>query len=389
MVVMKNNFILLLCLVAGLFSVTRVRVNGQFSITAYPPPPEFTFDDLWHFTASGPTSTNFTDYYVALRIFDDKGAVLLKSNSAVFPMTSGTLYIDKTNMQGISPFTTLYYASLYQQVVNNGEFFPVGSYHIFFSLMGRPTDGEYSELAEASYTVAVELFMPPILIYPEDEDTIDNPYPVLTWLPAFQAANGQEFLYTLRLVELYTGQTSQQAITANPAYMEQENLPMTALPYPPGGNNLQLNHTYVWQVTATMNGAPAGYSQIWRFTYALPTPVFDSLVRREQFYTLFAEKDGAVVPIKEDHVPVKIEEVYLNADEQLSFRIYNSRNEIIATSNNVTIEITHGIRFAKIPICGNPIHLEYNQVYLIETINAKGQSKFLRIRNQFDPINCE
>lgn len=363
--------------------------KAQFSITAYPPPSDFTFEDLWHFTASGPGSSNFTEFYVALRIFDESGNLLLKSNSSPFALNNGTLYINKTLLSSISPLTTIYYETLYQNVVSNGDFFPPGTYNIFLTLNGRPTDGEYSELAEDNYTAVVQIFLPPLLVYPEDMDTIDIPNPVLTWLPAYQAANGQQILYDLRLVEMFPWQTSQQAISANPVYMEQLNLNMTALPYPVGGNNLQLNHTYAWQVTATINGAPVGYSQIWQFTYALPEPDTTDSIYNRQFYSLFANQDGAIVPIRTPFVPLRVEEIYIKHDHQLAFAIYNESGEIIASSQDIAIQVIHGTYFIEVPICGNPINLEMNKPYMIETSNSKNQKRYIRILNQFDPINCD
>lgn len=155
--------------------LTVQRVHGQFVITGYPPAYEFTFDDLWHFSVNGPSNSNFVEFYVALRVYNDQTDLLVKSNSATFTLPTGNLYINKNNLFTISPLNTLYYQNLYQLVVASGDYFPAGNYHVYLNLMGRPDDGEFSELSEAYFEASVQLLMPPQLIFPEHMDTIDHP----------------------------------------------------------------------------------------------------------------------------------------------------------------------------------------------------------------------
>jgi hypothetical protein len=377
--------LLLICISLTLFT----KGYSQYTFTPYPPPPEFTFDDLWHFTITGPVVTDYTQFYVAMRIFNDQGTLLLKSNTDIFALPNAVLYVDKTDLSAIDPFTTLYYDNTYQSVVANGDFFPAGTYNIVYTLLGRPADGEFTELAEANITAVVNLFMPPILIYPEDMDTIDTPYPLLTWLPAYQASAGQSIFYNLRLVEMFSGQTSASAIAANPAYFEQYDLPITAIPYPASANPIELDHTYAWQVAATIAGVPVAYSQIWQFTYAIPTPVFPEEVDHKQYYSFFEKLDGAVVPVEENSVRMRVEENYNNFENYLSFNIYNDQNQLVASSSNLSIQVINGVRFVEIPLCGGSLQLDQDQIYLIEIFNVKHEKKFLRIQNKFDTNNCQ
>ncbi len=382
----KRAFQLLLisiCLTVG------TKGFGQYTLTPYPPPPEFTFDDLWHFTITGPLVTDNTEYYIAMRIFNDQGTLLVKSNTDIFGISNGLLYVDKTDLSTIDPFSTLYYDNLYQPIIANGDFFPAGTYNVVYTLLGRPNDGEFTELTEANITAIVNVFMPPILIYPEDMDTIDTPFPLLTWLPAYQASAGQTILYNLRLVEMFSGQTSASALAANPTYFEQYDLPITAIPYPANANPIELDHTYSWQVAATIGGIPVAYSQIWQFTYAIPVPVFDSVVDNRQYYTFFEQLDGAVVPVNENSVRMRIEESYFNYEDYLSFNIYDAQNQIVESSNNLSIQLLNGVRYVEISLCGGGVQLEQNQTYLIEIYNIKHQKRFLRINNLFDTNNCQ
>lgn len=372
-----------------LFASLSTKGTAQFTLTPYPPPPEFTFDDLWHFTITGPSPTLYTQYYVAMRIFNDQGTLLVKSNTDIFAISNGLFYVDKTDLSAIDPFNTIYYDNLLQPIIANGDFFPAGTYNVVYTLLGRPNDGEFTELAEGNITAIVNLFMPPILIYPEDMDTIDTPYPLLTWLPAYQASAGQTILYNLRLVEMFSGQTSATAILSNPAYFEQYDLPITAIPYPPNANPIELNHTYAWQVAATIGGIPVAYSQIWQFTYAIPTPIFNEIVEHKQYYAFFERIEGSLVVTNESAIRMRVEENYYNQNEYLSFKIYNEQNQVVHNSNDLSIQIINGIRFVEIPLCGSAIQLETNKIYLIEVSDAKGIKRYLRIKNLFNTNNCQ
>lgn len=382
---MKHKLMLLSCIII----LNINSIFSQFTITAYPPPTEFQFEDLWHFTATG-SNPNFVEFYVSLRVFDESNNLLIKSNSSTFNLNTsgGTLYINRMNLSTISPLNTLYYNSFYASVVASGDFFPAGTYNIVIDLLGRPVDGEFEELAEANYEAIVDLFMPPLLVYPEDFDTIDIPNPTLTWLPAFQSNSTSSILYDLKLVEMYSGQTSAQAITANPIHLSQTGLSMTALPYPLGANALELNHTYSWQVVATVGGNPIGYSQIWQFTYAIDSIPEDTTIYHKQFYTLFHDVYAASALVNANTIPMKVEESYFNTDEYLRFNIYDMNNVIVGASNNLNIQLLNGVHYVEISLC-NTFSFQENQEYIIEIINSKDERRYLKILNKFNSVNCE
>jgi hypothetical protein len=380
---MKNKTLLLCCML-----MLNIQVMfSQHSITAYPPPTDFRFEDLWHFTATS-TSSNYVEFYVSLRVFDESNNLLIKSNSSTFSLSSGSLYINPMSLNTISPLNTLYYNNFYAGVVGAGDFFPSGTYNIVFNLLGKPLDGEFDELAESSYQAIVDLFIPPLLVYPEDFDTIDIPNPTLTWLPAFQSNSTATILYDLKLVEMYAGQTSAQAIAANPVHLSQTGLPLTALPYPVGGSALELNHTYSWQVVATVNGNPIGYSQIWQFTYAIDSIPEDTTIYHRQFYSLFDNNFASPAIINTDVIPMKVEERYFNADQYLKFKIYDMNNALIGSSDNLSIQLMNGVHFIQISLC-NTFSFQENSEYTVEIINSKEEKLYLKFINKFNNSHCE
>src|SRR5687768_10164953 len=109
-----------------------MQINAQFTITAIPPPSgnSFTFDQLWNFTATRPLLSNYVEFYVSLRIYDNQGNLLVKSNSSVFPFSQPALTVNPMNMGPLNPLSTLYYDNTLQSVIQNGGFFPPGTYNI-------------------------------------------------------------------------------------------------------------------------------------------------------------------------------------------------------------------------------------------------------------------
>src|SRR5688572_13476931 len=174
----KNSF--LKCLFVSILALSgRSVVNGQYSIIAYPPPVNFTHMDIWHFSITGILDTTMVEYYVSVRVFNGSNALVVKSQSAFFQLQTPSLYVAPTNLGPLQPLTISYTIdAFYANLVNTGGLFPSGNYLIDYTLYGRPTDGQFSELANNSLIASVENLMPPMLINPENEDTICEQYPI-------------------------------------------------------------------------------------------------------------------------------------------------------------------------------------------------------------------
>jgi hypothetical protein len=271
--------------IALFFLLPGMQANAQFTVTAIPPPSStFTFDELWHLNVTGPATSNYVEFYIALRIFNNAdGNLMVKSNSAIFPFSQIPLHATPANLGSLNALSTLYYDNNLQNIVQNGGFFPVGVYDIQFVLLGRPTDGEFTELAEYDYQKIVEAFWPPMLLYPYNEDTIDNPYPILTWTPAFYASPGTTIEYSLWLVKLNGNQDPYQGITSNPYILQSTHLNSTTLPYPPSVYNMQVGDRFGWQVAATINNQPIAYTEVWSFVYYVDT-ILDTVPEIEKIY---------------------------------------------------------------------------------------------------------
>jgi len=342
----------LLGLVTGF--LLHLSVNAQYTITPVPPPPSFSFNDLWHFTVVRTQADVYKQFYVSLRIFDGTNTLKAKSNSAVFELAVGSRYFNAGNNADLQPYVTSYYdAGILQQAISAGGLFPPGTYHVAYTLFGKGADGIFAPLGEDAFEITVETMWPPMLLTPPDGDSLDNAYPLLTWTPAFTSTYTGPIDYTLNLVELFNGQNAYQAIQANPAYFSQNNIPVTMLPYPAGAQVLQIGKTYAWQVHARAGSTSLGSSEVWTFT--LKTPATPAPIRLPNYYFKPAQKLAAeFVLLKEAFLPIALDERYQPAEgKDLPFVIMDENRKPLGTEKDFGAAVSAGFNRYLIPVCAS------------------------------------
>lgn len=114
----------------------------------------------------------------------------------------------------------------------------------------------------------------PQLISPADNENLDPiiTYPTFQWVPVI-VPSAYEIKYTIRIVEVLTGQTPSQAIAANYPVYENNQITLSSFTYPLDAPELEANKTYAWQIQALDQfGFPPtqneGKSEIFTFTKA-------------------------------------------------------------------------------------------------------------------------
>jgi len=375
-----TGMLALLCLLVTYFSG-----KAQYSITPIAPPPTFTFNDLWHFTVVRGTSDAYTQFYVSMRIFEGPNHQLnVKSNSVTLTLAVGSQYYNGGNISLLQPFTTSYYnATLLQQAISMGGQFPPGSYTVTYTLYGKAADGEFTPLAEESIEAVIDLMWPPILLWPEDNDTIADPYPPLSWTPAFSSSYTGQITYTLNMVELLTGQSAKQAIVSNPSFFTTANLVNTFYPYGASAPALVNGKTYVWQVMATLGSASA-MSQVWQFTYATTQLAF---VFPGNLYTPVTKTlDGGYHLAKNKMLKIKyVEEYELPNNSYLLYNIYDKHGKKIRSSlppmNSPSATVKKGENYITLSLGTSGLNLSsVDDYYVLEVMNHKNEKWYLRFK---------
>ena len=378
---MKHYLTVLLGIV---MSTLSYRADAQYLITPVSPPPNFTFNDLWHFTVTRSNPDSYTQFYVTLRIFDGNNALKVKSNSAVVNFPVGSQYYNVTNISALQPFTTSFYdASLLQNAIASGGNFPPGSYNFVYTILGKTADGDFVPLSEDASQATVEVMWPPMLLSPPDGDTIDTQYPLLTWTPAFSSLISAPITYTLKLVEVQSGQNGYQAIQANPVHFTQNNLPATLLVYPPSAQLLDTTKTYAWQVHAEAMGTSLGSSEVWTFRFKQKLPVLE--VRKSTYYAILKTKpDAAIFLAKDDQLRFTYADDYiLSPTEKVKFFIYDEKRNLAYDFQHCNeCKVARDQKYYIIDISGPPngINIKKDKIYYLEVINDKNQKRVLKFK---------
>lgn len=359
--------------------VLSFGTSAQYSLMPVKPPPYFTFNDLWHLSLIRSQVDGYSRFYLTLRVFNENGQLRIKSNSAQFSLEAGSHYYHSGNLGELQPFTTSYHdGGLLQQAVASGGVFPAGTYNMVYVLHGKAGDGEFVPLAEANTQVVVEAMWPPMLLSPTDDEVINTTYPLLTWTPAFSSTYSGSVSYTLRLVEVLSGQNAFQAIQANPVYFSQSNLLTTTLPYPAAAQVLDTGQVYAWQVHADAGGGSLGSSEIWTFSIA-PPQIKPQRPLPNQYYKPAAKIPAEFIQLREAFLPVAIEERYHPAQAPIfTFKIYNERMEVLGSDKEFDAVINAGMNRYLVPVCSSEGNISLPKgKYFLEIALEKKIKQFL------------
>lgn len=364
-------------------------LHAQYMLAPVVPPPNFTFNDLWQFTLVRADADNMDRFYVSLRIFNTNSQLKVKSNTAVFDLPVGSHYYNSSNLGSLQPFSTSYYdASVLQQIVASGGLFPPGGYTIVYALYGKAADGDFAPLAEETVFINVEAMWPPMLLLPVDGDSIDTPYPLLTWAPAFSSSVTGAITYTLNMVELMGGQSPGQAITANPMYYTESGQPSTVLLYPAAAPPIDSGKTYVWQVHASSGGQFLGSSEIWTFTRIRPV-VQVVQVQKKPFVEISTEGSSYFVEINDGLLRLAFDEMLYDIDNTLTFSIYGQDGQLVADQTRLTRYVREGHNKIRISLCDNSTGFNLPKgYYRIEVLSQRGDTYRLNFYNNKNLTAC-
>lgn len=168
--------------------------------------------------------------------------------------------------EGFSDLVNRIQRRLRNTVIRTGAL-PEGTYLV--TVEAEPEDPFISSLpGTAQFTV--RFAEPPLVVAPLDGVVISQPYPIFSWLPVISPVSaGIE--YHVVIVELMSGQSSQEAILGNRPILSTTTT-STVLVYGPENLPLEKGRTYAWQLTAAdpVGNLPisdGGRSEIQTFTY--------------------------------------------------------------------------------------------------------------------------
>ncbi|MBN2410852.1 hypothetical protein JXQ31_04105 [candidate division KSB1 bacterium] len=152
-----------------------------------------------------------------------------------------------------------------RSILRSGRF-PAGNYTICITVVSPEND---RPLGVSCINRLVSMPGAPRLIMPENDGTVLEEYPVFQWTEPSPLPPDAPVFYSLKIAEVYRGQTIYEAIDNIP-HLQEQHLEINFFQYPLRGLRFEPEKTYVWQVqTLDMDGRPIGEndgkSEIWQF----------------------------------------------------------------------------------------------------------------------------
>ena len=249
---MKIKLIILTVLVIAIFSQNSFTQtwNGILSFNPYPSP----YASDWE---NNPSALG------SLTVFNNSGSgntIIIKA--VVSQEGKGEVFRSSINPIDISaaPVTVLNNTKLFNL---SDASFTDSRYERTIRLTGRLLEGYYIAcltiedidgvvLAANICTNFTILYPePPHLIFPLDNDSVlaATTYPTFQWTPVI-VPPAYQLTYTLKICEIFAGQTPLQALSANYPHYTNNQLTINLLTYPIEALPLEQGKKYVWQVQA-------------------------------------------------------------------------------------------------------------------------------------------
>jgi hypothetical protein len=309
--------------------------------------------------------------------FEAQTNQLYFTGSIVNTLTGEKVVTAKTSFIEIPPgFKTLSEAALAPQyvitsdVVNQTGVLPYGNYRI--CLKAYKTNG-IEEVVSACQEIEVTPLSPPLLLSPEHQSSVTEPYPLLVWLPPMPLGK-TKLVYDLKLVELLPNQTPYDAIQRNFAVLETFNINGTTLQYPANALKLEDGKKYAWKVAVkTTDRKPVGETEVWWFTKQILKPLDISDIKLNENYIIAKEeRDNSTVFIGKS-LKVVIEDYPIHI--KLKFRIVDiKRNKDIDIEKVTYTEEGNGHYTIDLD---EKVKLENGKYYLFVVSLPSNNSKYI------------
>lgn len=251
-------------IIIGLLAGLCVLVNAQSIQIVILPGSDYTLArrDEWKVIVTNTTGQALNVFFRGILTESARGKMyeaVSKSRSVL----SGTTNFSTQYYVGLDPFTTVYEDADLRRFAIQTNGLPAGDYEICITAYSAI---DSSEVGANCYSFSADYFTPPILIAPENGDTVREDYPFFNWLPP-TPANGHLFTYTLSLYELQNTQTILSSVQTNPAYYERKGITTTITQYGINARNLRHGYRYAWKVSAEVNNQMVATSEVWSFVF--------------------------------------------------------------------------------------------------------------------------
>ena len=349
-------------ILTGIICLMALTVRGQISIMLYPlQGMELKPSDVFRANIQSQEATPIKIYFVGSITNKITGEKLMTAKSAVIDVVPGLTTLSESML---APQYQITSSSASQTGV-----FSYGNYNVClkaYKLGGveeEATDCQESEITPMS---------PPLLLSPENQSTIDQPYPLLVWLPPMPVSKNP-VLYDLKLVEILPNQTPYDAIQRNFAVMEQQHIQGTSLQYGATSLKLEDGKRYAWKVYAkTSDNKPIGETEVWWFKKVdARTEKEDSITRLIGYVQMKEQLDSYFI-IAQDELNLLYNEKY--GVSPIKFRITDVGGKVLDVVDFKTGNVGLNEFSIDLKAIGG---LKRNKFYVIEAVAKNRATQYL------------
>jgi len=221
-----------------------------------PPPNQLGVADLWNLTLNN-TTQNTLKVYLEGTVDEASDGRILEARSKEFDLSPGIRSITANDVSGAG---VSYKNNKYKEILLRTGNAPPGNY--YFCVYVKLQDG--IEAGSDCKSQSIMNLSPPALVSPSDGLSITEIYPSFSWMPPSPISPGQNISYSIKIVEMRSQESPDQAIKSSG--FEAHDLNRNFFHYPVSASALEKGKNYAWQVTAFENGSSVGKSEIWNFS---------------------------------------------------------------------------------------------------------------------------
>jgi hypothetical protein len=236
-------------------------LDAQVNVVLHHPPPnQLKVPDLWFVELFNSTKDTPTVYLHA-EVTEAKEGLIFRANSNDFKLPPGKTSITHVKIKEVKDIN---YLAKYEAYIRQTNEFPDGTYRICISVMDKKTG---AKLGDNCIDQNVRKIGQIRLISPPDGSVVKEDYPLYTWTPPSGLPSGEKITYEIKIAEILTGQTKEEAIGANIPWFTGKGITTTSFRYPISAKALEKGKHYAWQVSATLDGILISRSHNWEYEY--------------------------------------------------------------------------------------------------------------------------
>lgn len=243
--------------------------------------------------------------------------------------------------------------------------------------------GSFFQLAENCAEYSASQLSPPFLVYPPDQSVQSMLNPILTWSPPSPLPAGVLVKYKLKLTDIFSGQSAEDAINRNTPLFYADDILPTSLVYPFTAIQLQKGKKYAWRVYAVAaNDVNIGNTEVWSFSidankvFQQPDSGAYAVLRKEPLPGYFLCLNGIL--------RFKFTEEYVGGPtDKLKVKITTTNGRDIFAECKLSLNKSKGDNYYTINF--NPdCLLADNKLYLLEVTNEKKEKFQLNFKMKYE-----